>query len=912
MKKIHEHLVGKHNWYANWHRHPHHVKVHLLVLFVVLIMLFVSINAAAKLEITDTSVKELRLGGFLPDDPEKVKKVPRLVALGKEKRNDQKYLESITPSGESLVTMATLASLPSSISLIAPVPGDQGGEGSCVAFAVSHARTIEEYYVKNATSYNKAINIFSPEYLYNQSSISNMCSSGSAFQPNLDVLASQGVSTWQSMPYSSWNGCGTFPNTSQLAEASNFKIASYSRILTSDKTTIKTMLATNHPVIINVSADNSFINAGPDFIWKIKTSGTLPHAIIIVGYDDSKNAYKVMNSWGATWGDGGFSWIDYDFFLTVTGYYAYSMNVIPTTDMIPPTVALTSPVINTITNSIVNLSANASDSNGVASVFFRINGKTMGLGFEDNTAPYNATLNAGALSTGTHTITAVARDSSGNITVSSPVSLTVTSGDTILPAVSFSSPASGTIVSGDVKLFANASDNGGIAKVSFKYRPEASTSMFVLGEDTEAPFDIIWRQPGYYAMRNGTYYFYAIAEDFAGNIVTTTPITLILNNLINARVEIYTDSANMIWSGQFESDTQIEYGTTPSYGSSTVYDPTLIVYHKVPIRGLSPGTKYYYKAKSKDATGVIMTSQEGLNFITRDTSDTSPPTISLTSPANGTTLSGVTIISATATDNVVIDHIDFYRGTILIGADATAPYSIDWDTTQTTNGSHSISARAYDAAGNSTASSSVLVTVSNTVTPPPDTTVPTVSITAPLNGSTIAGTTTISASATDNIGVTKVDFYRGTTLFGTDTTSPYSISWNTTTVANSTYSLTAKAYDASGNTATSSIVSVSIANIATPPPPADTTLPVVSISSPLNNAIVSGTRTINASASDNSGSISKMEIYVDNILLKQNTLTASISYRWNTRKISIGSHTIVVKAYDAAGNVGEASITVYK
>ncbi len=196
-----------------------------------------------------------------------------------------------------------------------------------------------------------------------------------------------------------------------------------------------------------------------------------------------------------------------------------------------------------------------------------------------------------------------------------------------------------------------------------------------------------------------------------------------------------------------------------------------------------------------------------------------------------------------------------------------------------------------------------------TTTPSPDTTLPVISITAPLNGSTIAGTTTISANATDNVGVTKVDFYQGTILLGTDTTAPYSMSWNTTEVSNGTYNLTAKAYDVAGNIGTSSSVTISIAN-ATNPTPTDNIPPVVSIISPINNAIVSGLITISASATDNV-KVTKMQILIDNIVVRS-TAKSSISYKWNTGNASTGSHTIVVKAYDAAGNVGESSVTVTK
>ena len=93
-----------------------------------------------------------------------------------------------------------------------------------------------------------------------------------------------------------------------------------------------------------------------------------------------------------------------------------------------------------------------------------------------------------------------------------------------------------------------------------------------------------------------------------------------------------------------------------------------------------------------------------------------------------------------------------------------------------------------------------------------DTTAPSTSITAPAGGSTVSGTTTVSANASDNVGVSRVEFFLGSSLLGSDTTAPYSFDWNTTSVANGGYSLTTKAYDAAGNVGTSSAVSVTVSN----------------------------------------------------------------------------------------------------
>src|SRR6267142_1416684 len=92
----------------------------------------------------------------------------------------------------------------------------------------------------------------------------------------------------------------------------------------------------------------------------------------------------------------------------------------------------------------------------------------------------------------------------------------------------------------------------------------------------------------------------------------------------------------------------------------------------------------------------------------------------------------------------------------------------------------------------------------NASTPPADTTPPTVSITSPTGGSTVSATITVSGTASDNVGVVGVQFkLDGANLGAEDTTSPYSVSWNTTTATNGTQTLTAVARDAAGNTTTS-------------------------------------------------------------------------------------------------------------
>jgi subtilisin family serine protease len=95
-----------------------------------------------------------------------------------------------------------------------------------------------------------------------------------------------------------------------------------------------------------------------------------------------------------------------------------------------------------------------------------------------------------------------------------------------------------------------------------------------------------------------------------------------------------------------------------------------------------------------------------------------------------------------------------------------------------------------------------------------DTTPPTTSITSPANGATVSGTITVSATASDNVGVTRVELFVDGSLAGTDTSAPYSFSWNTASVPNGSHSLQTRAYDAAGNVGSSAVVTVTVSNSA--------------------------------------------------------------------------------------------------
>jgi Big-like domain-containing protein len=95
------------------------------------------------------------------------------------------------------------------------------------------------------------------------------------------------------------------------------------------------------------------------------------------------------------------------------------------------------------------------------------------------------------------------------------------------------------------------------------------------------------------------------------------------------------------------------------------------------------------------------------------TIDNTAPTVSMTAPANGATVSGVVTVSATASDNVGVVGVQFLLDGAPLGAeDRTAPYSFSWNTHPVSPGSHTLAARARDAVGNLTTSAGIAVTIS--------------------------------------------------------------------------------------------------------------------------------------------------------------------------------------------------------
>ena len=234
-------------------------------------------------------------------------------------------------------TTRGLENSPSSFSIkqYAPVPGDQGSHGTCVAWSTAYAaRTISYCIMHHITDQDKInASVFSPAFLYYyvKTQGDNNCALGAKIEPALKILADTG----DVLLSANTADCISTVNSTNISSAKDYTIKAYSsltnvfgRITKNEVIAIKKSITDNNPIICSLNCLSSLFNVGKDGIWKIGTNDTTAgaHAVCIVGYDDNKfgGAFEVINSWGKDWGNNGFFWLTYDQLMQY-GSYALEM-----------------------------------------------------------------------------------------------------------------------------------------------------------------------------------------------------------------------------------------------------------------------------------------------------------------------------------------------------------------------------------------------------------------------------------------------------------------------------------------------------------------------------------------------------------------------------------------------------------
>ena len=217
------------------------------------------------------------------------------------------------------------------------------------------------------------------------------------------------------------------------------------------------------------------------------------------------------------------------------------------------------------------------------------------------------------------------------------------------------------------------------------------------------------------------------------------------------------------------------------------------------------GRRDYWVVDREIDNGPNPNENDGMLFEVSAPASGAVPSVTITNPTEGTTVSGVVQVRATASDDYGITRVEFFDGATDLGTDTNGAdgWSASWDTAGTGEGPYTITATATDSIGQ-TSSDSNGVTVDNTP--------PAVSISSPAAGATVSGTTTVTADATDTVGVASVQFFDGASAIGTDAsaTGGWSVPWDTLQAGNGSHDLTAIATDLAGNTAISAPVQVTV------------------------------------------------------------------------------------------------------
>ena len=572
-----------------------------------------------------------------------------------------------------------------------------------------------------------------------------------------------------------------------------------------------------------------------------------------------------------------------------------------------PTISITSPTtgstLNVSVTPTVTINVNTAIGSSpvgtqVSSVNFLVNGVSIGSVGGGAFGAYSTTWTPAA--TGSYTLTAVVNDTSTVTTGTTPnlntatsplVIVTVTSTGTTV-ALTNPTNASSLGLGSAVTLSATATAPTG-ATVS---RVDFLSGATVIGSSFAAPYTFSWT-PSVAGSASLT----ARVTDSTGFTATSTAA------VVNITVPSVTVTSPLSGAGVALGAVVPLTATATAVSPATISKVDFLVGSTlVGTATASPYTTNWtptaagsasITARVTDSNGAAITSAA-----VSVTVSAGVPSVSLTAPANGAslTLGTATTLSATAvaSSGNSVTRVDFLAGTTVVGTalspTAGTSYSVTW--TPTSSGVTALTARVTDSNGTSVTSSAANVTVATAAST-------TISLTAPLTGAvvTVGTATTLTAAATPGAGVTvaQVQFLVGTTVVGTVTTSPYTVSWTPTTAGN--FSVTARVIDSSNATVTSSAATVTAISATT-----------VTLTAPANNATVAtGTATtLTATATPTAGStITQVAFFANGTAIGSPVTTAPYTLAWTPS--AAGTTLLTARATDSLGStVTSSTVTV--
>jgi glucose/arabinose dehydrogenase/fibronectin type 3 domain-containing protein len=534
-----------------------------------------------------------------------------------------------------------------------------------------------------------------------------------------------------------------------------------------------------------------------------------------------------------------------------------------------PTVSITAPAGGATVTGAVSVTAGAADDVGVAGVQFRLG--AVNLGSEDTSAPYSVSWDTTTVSNGSYSLTAVARDTANHTTTSSAVTVTVS--NTAGPPLSVGLVAAYGFDAGSGSSAADSSGKGNVGSITeaawtpagrygsalsfdggndWVTVPDSNSLDLTTGMTLEAwvrPSALGgWRTVVFKERAGGQ--VYAMSADQAGglpvgqvfigserNAIGTSSVPL---NAWTHLATTYDGSFLRLYvNGTLATSTAVTGAMAAStgvlrLGGNGVWGEWFA--------GLIDEVRVYDRALTGSEVQQDMATAVSASPPPPDTQAPSAPA-GLTAT---TSFGSVALSWAASSDNVGVARYNVHRSqtagfTPAAGNRIAQPTGTSYTDSGLAAGTYYYRVTAEDAAGNVSGASAQLTAAVPADQPP------SVSVTAPASGATVSSTISVTASASDDVGVAGVQFRLGAANLGVeDTTAPYSISWDTTTVSNGSYSITAVARDTAAKTTTSAAISVTVSN----------SPPTAGLVAAYGFNAGSGSTAADSSAAGNTGSVS--------------------------------------------------------
>ena len=672
------------------------------------------------------------------------------------------------------------------------------------------------------------------------------------------ATASDGVTTWDSAstyPITVFSQVGAAPTVSFLSPATTDVISAGTAVTVSATASDSDgFIPTTAPGGVSFYADGELIGTDLTVPYSVSWTPTVAKTVtlIAVTIDDKGNSRSTAR--------------------TVTVLAS------------APTVSITAPANNSnaTVGTAVTVSANATAGSGttVTSVQFFADG--LAIAAADTTAPYSVSWTPSTA--GTIALTARVTDSNGTSVTSNPINVNVASAPGTLTAT-LTAPTNGATIplgtSTTLTATATAATGTTVNRVDFL------VGNAIVGTSLSSPYSVTWTPTS-----TGVFALTARATDSTGatanssvvNVSVTGPTATLTSPTAGSTllVGVATSLVASTTTAGSATATRVDFFNGATLLGSAFSAPFTFSWTPAATGAAS------LTARVTDSNGGTGTSPAVAVTIAN-----AVPSVAITSPTNGASvpLGTSTTLTATATapSGATVNRVDFLAGNTIVGTALVAPFSVSW--TPTTAGIVALTARVTDSTGATATSAIVNVNVG----------APAVAITAPTAGTgvTVGVPVTVTATATPvgTATIARVDFFAGSTAVGAATAAPYTISWTPTSAGS--ISLTARATDSNGATATSGAVVVNATAGAAP---------TITITTPIAGAIVTVNTGVAFAATPTAGAgatVTQVQFLVNGSAIATVAGTGPFATTWTPA--APGNFTLTARVTDSNGDTATSA-----